>query len=141
MSNPDDAQYMRMLIQRAQELVDAPAPKKEKAKRNISEERKEELRQRMIALREKSIVSRQAKAKSKTQPKEEEAKEVVKEVPKEEVKTVQPTPTPTPPAPQAPPVVQAQPVVQAPPAPVVPAKVYPKYYLPTMKYAKKHGFF
>ena len=76
MSNPDDAGYMRILIEKAKELVDTPAPKKKKVKRNISDERKEELRQRMITLREKSIVSRQATAKSKAQPKKEE---VVKE--------------------------------------------------------------
>ncbi len=140
MADPDDTQYMRMLIQKAQELVETPAPKKEKAKRNISDERKEELRQRMITLREKSIVSRQAKAKSKTQPKKEE--EVVKEAVKE---VVQPQPVQQIQAPTQAPVVQAPvvqaPVVQAPIAPVIPAKVYPQYYLPTMKFGKKHGFY
>ena len=131
MSNPDDAQYMRLLIQKAQELVNSgnEAPKKVKAKRNISDERKEELRQRMIALREKSIVSRQAKAKSKTQPKEE-----AKTEPKQEVKPVEVKPE-----------VKQEVKVAPTPAPVihtpaVPEKVYPKYFLPTMNYAKRHGF-
>ena len=139
MSNPDDAQYMRALIQRAQELVDNPnadekpvvEEKKAKGKRNLSDDRREELRQRMIKLREKSIVSRQATAKAKKQPKEEEIKK--EEVKKEEVK-----PIATPEVKVVEPVVKPTPVV----APVAPAaKVYPTYYLPTMKYAKKHGFF
>jgi hypothetical protein len=139
MTSPDDALYMRMLIERAKELVDTPAPKKEKAKRNITDERKEHLRQRMITLRQNSLATRQANAKLKIKPPvavKEEVKEVVKEEVKEELK-VEPKVTAV-----VAPVIQA-PVIQAPviQAPVIPAKVYPKYYLPTMKFAKKHGFY
>jgi hypothetical protein len=142
MSNFDEAAYMRALIQKAQEFVEPPtqkqvpeAPasgKKEKAKRNISEERKEELRQRMIKLREKSLVTRQAKAKAKKQP----AQEVTPA--KEENKT-EPPKVDTPKV-DTPKVVEVAPVVTT-TQPKAPEKVYPKYFLPSMSFAKKHGFF
>ena len=141
MTNPDDEKYMSALIQKAQEFVGHPIEppveeKKTKAKRNLSDDRREELRQRMIKLREKSLVSRQATAKAKKQPKEVETKKE-EEVKKEEVEVKKEVKPITPEVQTIEPVVKVLPIIEVQPA----AKIYPTYYLPTMKFGKKHGLF
>jgi hypothetical protein len=125
-----------MLIQRAQELVgsETPAPTtKPKVKRNITDERKEDLRQRMVALREKSIQARQAKSKGATSSQAE-----VKQEPKEEVKVKEEVKSKEEFKPQVKEETKSQAKEEV---KVVPEKVFPTYFLPSMKYAKKHNFF
>jgi hypothetical protein len=134
-----ESEYMQMLIKRAQELVNTPnveEKKPMKAKRNISDDRKEDLRQKMITLREKSIISRQAKAKLKKEAPTVTGTEPLKLAPKVDVPEAPRVDVPRVEAPR----MQAPAPAPAPTLAPTPMRPMPQYFVPKMSYARKHGF-
>jgi hypothetical protein len=161
-----ESSYMHSLIERAEALIKSEQEHAEKAKvaepvkqkRVVSEEKKEELRERLKLAREKSKHVREMKKNIKAVVKKEDAAETdkkfsekpieekiekIKEIKEsKEVKPVEPKPEEKPAAVEAPKpavVETPKPAVVAPP-PQPPKPSMPKYFLPKMSYMKSHGF-
>lgn len=164
-----DTEYMKALIKRAEELVQAetqePSPSKEpkiKQKRFYSEAQKEAMSERLRLAREKSKQVRELKKDIKGVIKNDEIEEYKEKAKKfvdksiddklEKLQEIKQKRTYNPPkeeiqGPMKPRMqVQEQPKQEqvAPKVPAVqiqPQPERPKYFLPKMSYAKKHNFF